>query len=289
MGLNIVVTVKQVPDTQHVGENAMRPDGTVNRSALPAIVNPEDLNALEEALRIRDRIGGTVTAVSMGPPSAIQALKACLYRGADDAILVTDRRFAGSDTLATSYILKCAINTIGDPDLVVSGRQAIDGDTAQVGPQLAEKLGINQITHVSGLIDVSEGTITAKRSIEGGHEVVTCPFPVLMTISAQANTPRPPSVKRVMAYKHIDSRECELAYENTYLEPELCSETGYIKEWNCESIQADPDRCGLSGSPTRVKRIENVVLTQGDLRQIPNTQTAICQLLQELRDDHIID
>jgi len=289
MGLNIVVTVKQVPDTQHVGEDAMLPDGTVNRSALPAIVNPEDLNALEEALRIKEHTGGTVTAISMGPPSAVQALKACLYRGADDVILITDRRFAGSDTLATSYVLKCAIDTLGDVDIVVSGRQAIDGDTAQVGPQLAEKLGMNQITYVLEILDISDSAVTAKRSIEDGYEIVESPLPVVMTVSAQANTPRPPSVKRVMAYKHIDSKVCELAYEDTYLEPEFCSEAGYIKEWNCESIQANPDRCGLSGSPTRVKKIENVVLAQGNLREIANSEGAVQQLLQELRDDHIID
>ena len=289
MGLNMIVTVKQVPDTHNVGEDAMRPDGTVNRDALPAIVNPEDLNALEEALRIKERIGGTVTAVSMGPASAIHALKECLYRGADDVVLVTDRRFAGSDTLATSYVLKCAVDTIGDFDVIICGRQAIDGDTAQVGPQLAEKLDINQITYVSAVVDVNERDITVKRSVENGHEVVKSGLPVLLTVTAKAGLPRPPSAKRVMRYKNIDSKVCELAYENAYLEPEFCSDTGYVKEWNCESINADPDRCGISGSPTRVKKIENVVLSPGNMRQLPNTEGAMGEMLQELIDAHILD
>jgi len=289
MGLNIVVAVKQVPDTHNVREDAMRPDGTVNRDALPAIVNPEDLNALEEALRVKERLGGTVTALSMGPSSAIHALKECLYRGADDAVLLTDRRFAGSDTLATSYVLKCAVDTIGQFDLIVCGRQAIDGDTAQVGPQLAEKLGINQVTHVSAILEVNEKDITVKRSVESGHEVVKSRLPVLLTVTAKASMPRPASVKRVLRYKNIDSKVCELAYENAYLEPERCSETGYIKEWNCESINADPDRCGISGSPTRVKRIENVVLSPGNVRQLPNTEAALGEMFQELIETHILD
>ncbi len=288
MNPRIVVTVKQVPDTHNIRENAMRPDGTVNRSALPAIVNPDDIFALEEALKVKERIGGTVTAISMGPATAIDALKACLYRGADDVILLTDRRFAGSDTLATSYVLKCAIETVGDVDMVFCGRQAIDGDTAQVGPQLAEKLGLNQLTYVSEILEVSGSEITAKRGIENGHEIVKSRLPVLLTISAQGSEPRPPSVKRVMAFKSIDCKVCEMAYENAYLEPEFCGETGYIKEWNCDSINANPDRCGISGSPTRVKKIENVVLTPGNTKQVPNAQADMAEMFVELADDHIL-
>lgn len=289
MSLDIIVTVKQVPDTHHITEEAMRPDGTVNRNVLPTITNPDDLHALEEALRIKERIGGTVTAITMGPSTAIDTLKECLYRGVDDVILLTDRRFAGSDTLATSYVLKCAVETIGSFDLIVCGRQAIDGDTAQVGPQLAEKLNLNQVTYVSEVIDITETDITVKRSIENGHEIVRSCLPVLLTVSSQAHDPRPPSVKRVMAYKNIDCKVCELAYENAYLEPEFCGDAGYIKEWNCESINANPDRCGISGSPTRVKKIENVVLTPGDIQQVPNTEGAMTVMFQELVDAHILD
>jgi electron transfer flavoprotein beta subunit len=140
-----VVLVKQVPDTANVSADAMKDDGTVNRAALPAIFNPEDLHALEAALEVKDRFGGTVTVVTMGPPKAGDILRECVYRGADRGILVTDRRAAGSDTLATSYILSRAVKTIDNVDMVFCGRQAIDGDTAQVGPQCAEKLGITQI------------------------------------------------------------------------------------------------------------------------------------------------
>jgi len=146
MSLQIIVMVKQVPDTHNVSGDAMKPDGTVNRAVLPAIFNPEDLNALEEAIKIKETIGGKITAITMGPPNAVKVLKECLYRGVDDVVLVSDRKFAGADTLATSYALKCAIEKVEKYDLVLCGRQAIDGDTAQVGPQIAEKLNINQLT-----------------------------------------------------------------------------------------------------------------------------------------------
>ncbi len=288
MSLNIIVTVKQVPDTHHIAADAMKPDGTVNRSALPAIVNPDDLHALEEALKIRDLLGGTVTAITMGPANAIEALKACLYRGADDVILLSDRHFAGSDTLATSYVLKCAIDKIGSYDLVVCGRQAIDGDTAQVGPQLAEKLNLNQLTNVIGIVEINDKRITVKRSVEDGHEVAESNLPVLLTVSSQANEPRPPSAKRVMAFKGLDSKACDGPYENVYLEPDICGAVDHIKEWNCEAIDADHQRCGISGSPTRVKEIENVVLVPGDIKQVPNEEADIAEMIQELVDAHIL-
>ena len=289
MGLNIIVTVKQVPDTHHISSDAMKPDGTVNRSALPAIINPDDLYALEEALKIKEQIGGKVIAITMGPSNAVDVLKECLYRGADDVILLSDRRFAGSDTLATSYILKCAVDTIGHYDLVLCGQQAIDGDTGQVGPQLAEKLDINQLTYVTKIVDINPADITVNRSIEYGYEVVKSSFPVLLTVSSQANEPRPPSVKRVMAFKNIDCRACDgAAYEETYLNPNSCDRMNYIKEWNCESIHAQPERCGILGSPTRVRKIENIVLVQGNTKQVPNTQSGIVDMIQELFSEHIL-
>ena len=179
MSFKMIVLVKQVPDTHNVSGDAMRPDGTVNRAALPAIFNPEDLNAMEEALKIKDIHGGSITVVTMGPPKAADVLKECLYRGADDVILVTDRAFAGADTLATSYALKCAIEKVGKFDIILCGRQAIDGDTAQVGPQTAEKLNLNQVTCVDKIQEITKKYVIARRSIEGGYETVKASLPVL--------------------------------------------------------------------------------------------------------------
>jgi len=288
MSLKMIVMVKQVPDTQNISGEAMKPDGTVNRAALPSVFNPEDLNALEEALKIRETVGGTVTAITMGPPQAVEVLRDCLYRGADDVILLSDRQFAGADTLATSYALSCAVRKVGAFDLVFCGRQAIDGDTAQVGPQIAEKLGLNQLTCISEIVDVDNQRITVKRSVENGFEILRAGLPVLLTITGAANEPRPPSAKKVMAYKNIGSNPCDDAYGEAYLEPDACTPLDAIKEWNVASIQADPERCGLSGSPTKVKKVQNVVLTAGDVRRIPNTDEEIAGLMRELIAENII-
>ncbi len=288
MGLQMIVTVKQVPDTHNVSGDAMKPDGTVNRNALPAIFNPEDLNALEEALKIKETLGGTITVISMGPPNAADVLKECLYRGADDVILVSDRKFAGADTLATSYALKCAIEKVGKYDLIFCGRQAIDGDTAQVGPQIAEKLDINQLTCITEITEVNEKSITVKRAVENGYEILRSRFPVLLTVTGEANEPRSPSTKLVMTYKNIASEHADESYDETYLESDDNNTVTYIKEWNVDSIQADPELCGLSGSPTKVKKIQNVVLTAGDVKEIPNTQEGVNELVHELIEEHII-
>lgn len=288
MGLNMVVTVKQVPDTHNVTCDAMKEDGTVNRSALPAVFNPEDLNALEEALKIKETVGGRITAISMGPPTAVEVLKDCLFRGADDVILISDRRFAGADTLATSYALSCAIQKIGGYDIIFCGRQAIDGDTAQVGPQIAEKLGINQITSVSHIEAVTDEAVTARRSVESGQEIVRSRYPVLITVTADANEPRSPSAKRAMAYKNIGRKECDGSYDDAYLDPGVCNVTQFIREWNVDSIEADPDHCGLSGSPTKVKKVQNVVLTASGVQQVPNSAEGVAELVRELMQDKII-
>ncbi len=288
MGINMVVTVKQVPDTHNLPEDAMKPDGTVNRNVLPAIFNPEDLNALEEALKIKETVGGAITAITMGPPKAREVLKECLYRGADDVILVSDKQFAGADTLATSYALTCAIEKAGKFDLVLCGRQAIDGDTAQVGPQIAEKLNLNQLTGVTRVIAINKEAITVRRDVENGYEIVKSRLPVLITVTSAANEPRSPGAKRVMAYKNVDSAACVNAYEEAYLTPENCEMTVRIKEWNADAIGADPDLCGLAGSPTKVKKIENVVLTATRVRQIQNTEQGISELMNELMAEHII-
>ena len=266
----------------------MKEDGTVNRAALPAIFNPEDLNALEEALKIKEQVGGMVTCISMGPPNASEVLKECLYRGADDVILVSDRRFAGADTLATSYALKCAIEKVGDYDLILCGRQAIDGDTAQVGPQIAEKLHINQLTCLSAVTAVDDSSITVRRSVEDGYEIVKSGFPVLLTVTSVANEPRSASAKKVMTYKNIGKEVCNSSYDEAYLSPGVCGVVSHIKEWNVEAIGADPERCGLSGSPTKVKKIQSVVLTACESKQVPNTDAGIADLMHELIEENII-
>jgi electron transfer flavoprotein beta subunit len=287
MALRIVVAVKQVPDTHHVAAEAMKPDGTVNRAALPAIFNPEDLCALELALKIKDRLGAHVTAISMGPAKALEVLRECLFRGADDVILLSDRRFAGSDTLATSYILACAIQRLAPVDLVCCGRQAIDGDTAQVGPQIAEKLGLNQLTCVAGLREVTPRSITVCRLTDDGHEIVRSALPVLVTVAAEAGEPRPASARRVMIYKRIGRLACGDDYTEAYLAPGSCR-LSHIREWNLETLGADPERCGLAGSPTKVKKVDNVVLTTGVARMVPDTDEAVGALMRELVAEHIL-
>ena len=287
MGLNSIVLVKQVPDTQNITGQAMKPDGPVNRDALPAIFNPEDLNALEMALQIRERVGGTVTAVTMGPPKAEEVLRECLYRGADDVVLVSDRAFAGADTLATSYALKCTIERLQPFDLVLGGRQAIDGDTAQVGPQVAEKLGLNQVTGVSELLEVEESQMTVRRVIENGTEVLRARLPLLVTTTSEANVPRSPSAKLVMAYKKLACMDDD-AYDESYIEGECAMAVSHIRKWNVDSIRADLERCGLSGSATKVKKIENVVLTAREMKQVDNSDEGIRGLVKELIGEHIL-
>jgi electron transfer flavoprotein beta subunit len=289
MEYNMIVLVKQVPDTQNITGEAMKEDGTVNRVALPAIFNPEDLNALEEALKIKEQYGGKVTVLTMGPPNAAEVLRESLFRGADDVILLSDRKFAGADTLATSYALALAIKKIGACDLVLCGRQAIDGDTAQVGPQTAEKLGVNQVTCVDKIVELKGSSITAERSIEGGYEIVKSKLPTLLTITDEANTPRPPSAKKVLAYKRAVTPLEISNYDDEYLSANDIGEShAIIKLWDHAEIGAAVEQCGLSGSPTKVKQIESVVLDAGEFQQIDNTKEGLASLIQELMEEHII-
>jgi electron transfer flavoprotein beta subunit len=292
MGLKLIVLVKQVPDTQNISGEAMKEDGTVNRAALPAIFNPEDLHALEAALVIKDQIPGTqVHVITMGPPSAVQVLKESLYRGADSVALVSDRKFAGADTLATSYALACAVEKIGGYDMVFCGRQAIDGDTAQVGPQTAEKLGINQITCVSRIESIleKERRVTARRSIEGGYEVVETALPVLLTVTDEEYAPRPPSVIKVMTYKGASAEMGEEQYDESYIDAAVERRASHpIFLWDIGAIGADAQNCGLAGSPTKVKTIESVVLTSGETRMIENTYDAIAGMVHDLIVDHTL-
>ncbi len=297
MPFDSIVCVKQVPDTANVTADAMREDGTVNRGALPTIFNPEDLHALETALEIRDRFGGTVTVLTMGPPKAGDVLRDCLYRGADRVILVTDRRAAGSDTLATSYILSQAVQAVGSFDLVFCGRQAIDGDTAQVGPQIAEKLGIPQVTYLEEVVSAEDKAIRVRRNVGNGWEIVEAPVPVLITVIDTANIPRYRAAKRVMRYKKAQT-PVEIAAAVRQQMPEVSDEERQVEinrriaaleakgllleQWDLDRIGADPQRCGLSGSPTKVNRIQSIVLTKEGYTEVSPTEEGIAQMVHEL-------
>jgi len=300
MPYHSVVLVKQVPDTTNITGKAMKEDGTVNRAALPAILNPEDLNALEMALQVKEEQGGHVTVLTMGPPRAAEVLREALYRGADRVILLTDRRTAGSDTLATSYVLKCAVETVGERfgsyDLVFCGRQAIDGDTAQVGPQVAQKLGLPQITYAESIESLQAGEIVVRRALPLGTETVRCALPCLLTVVGSANQPRPPSVRRMMAYKlaatPLEYSDLLAAWPEFGTEEELDSyltEHGLkIAVWSAADVGADYDRIGLAGSPTKVLNVDFVVLGSGDSREVDSSEEGLGELVRELVRDYIV-
>lgn len=294
MSFKSIVLVKQVPDTANISGQVMKDDGTVNRALLPAIFNHEDRVALEFALQVRDNYGGTVTVVTMGPPRASDVLRECLFMGADDAYLISDRKFAGADTLATSYVLSEAIKKIGEFDIIFAGRQAIDGDTAQVGPQTAEKLNIPQITYAMEIHSVSEKSIRVKKKIEGGYEVLESALPVLLTVLKDAAFPRPFKAKRVMAYKNAKTlMELEKLTEgNTLLyidqlKDEYISKRLYINTLTMDDLKLDIERCGVAGSPTKVHKVESVVLASGAHEIIPATKDGIGNLIEKLMVDHI--
>jgi electron transfer flavoprotein beta subunit len=288
-GLKIIVLAKQVPDTRNVGKDAMKADGTVNRAALPAIFNPEDLNALELALWIKDKIAGTtITVLTMGPGRAAEIIREGFFRGADDGILLTDRAFAGSDTLATSYALSRAIKKIGNYDIIIAGRQAIDGDTAQVGPQVAEKLALPQVTYVEEVTDISNQGITLKRRLDRGIEIVSCPIPLVITVNGTAAGCRARNAKLLMKFKHAKTISERQSASEDYLH--LYNDRPYlnITEWSVTEIDADPSQLGLAGSPTKVKKIDNVILQAKDSRTISSGDEDIEELMKELIDSHTI-
>lgn len=288
MSLNIIVLAKQVPDTRNVGKDAMKEDGTINRAALPAIFNPEDLNALEQALKLKEMYPGTkVTLLTMGPARAAEIVREGLYRGADGGIVLSDRAFAGADTLATSYALSTAVRKIGEYDLIIGGRQAIDGDTAQVGPQIAEKLGLPQVTYAEEIISAEDGKAIVKRRIESGVEIVKAPLPLVVTVNGSADACRPRNARNIQKYKYAavpsevagDDKKKEMLEKRPYLN---------IGEWTAAKVDADLNQCGLAGSPTKVKQIENVVFTAKDARHVENNDTEIEKLIQELIANHTI-
>jgi len=302
VGYNCVVLAKQVPDTQRITGQVMNDDGTVNRAALPAIFNPEDLNALEMALQIKDRFGGRVTVITMGLPAATKLLRDALYRGADDAILVTDQRCAASDTLATSYILSCAVRKL-DYDIVLCGRQAIDGDTAQVGPQLAEKLGITQITYAEAMEALEDRKITARRNLGNGWQLVRSELPVLLTVTGDAPESRVPAARRMMKYKNARTaieiersiRAANPAATDSAVksmvkeQADALAQRGLlIQQWDLTYLNADLTWCGRNGSPTKVHRIQSVVLAAKESKDIAPTDEGIAAMIHELIQDKII-
>ena len=289
MSLKIIVLAKQVPDTRNVGKDAMKADGTVNRAALPAIFNPEDLNALEQALRLKDRCpGSTVTLLTMGPGRAAEIIREGLFRGADEGYLLTDRAFAGADTLATSYALSMAIRKIAEFDIIISGRQAIDGDTAQVGPQVAEKLNIPQITYVEEIQSIENGVIRVKRRLERGIEIAESKLPILLTVNGSAPECRPRNAKLLQKYKYartVTEQQSETAgYKDLYnMRP-----YSNLKEWSVTDVNANIEDCGLSGSPTKVKKIESVVFQAKESKTFDSSDADIEELMVELINNHTI-
>ena len=292
MKLKIVVLAKQVPDTRNVGKDAMTAEGTVNRAALPAIFNPEDLNALEQALRIKDQNpGSTVTMLTMGPPRAGEIIRQGLYRGADDGILLTDRKSAGADTLATSYFLAKAIEKIdkeiGHVDIVLGGRQAIDGDTAQVGPQVAQKRGLNQVTYAEEVQKIEDGKATILRHIDGGVETVEAPLPVVITVNGSAAPARPCNAKNVMKYKYAT---CPMERKGDEPWTELYETRPYLTlgQWSIADCNADYEQCGLAGSPTKVSSVKSIVFQAKESQTLTASDADIEGLVTELLDKNII-
>jgi electron transfer flavoprotein beta subunit len=296
MPFQSIVLVKQVPDTRQVSGEVMTAEGTMNRSALPAIFNPEDLNALEMALSLKDRCGGSVTVLSMGPAQAAEVLREALYRGADRVVLLSDRKFAGADTQATSYTLKYAIEKLGGYDLVFCGRQAIDGDTAQVGPQVAEKLGIPQITYAESIVEARANEVVVRRTFELGTELVSCRLPALLTVVGSANRPRPASARKRIEYKMAATSSeypkllnlwPEFGNEGTlgeYLEKKHLK----IEVWTADDLKVDDSSLGLAGSPTQVYKVNYVVLETTDSKEIPPTAEGIQSLIAELIQEYIV-
>jgi electron transfer flavoprotein beta subunit len=266
MSLKIVVLAKQVPDTRNVGPDAMTPEGTVNRAALPAVFNPEDLNALEQALRLKEQFpGSTISVLTMGLPKSAEVIREALYRGADQGYVVTDRPLGGADTLATSYTLSQAIKKIGDYDIILGGRQAIDGDTAQVGPQVAEKLGLTQITYTEEILECTKDKIVARRHIDGGVETVEAPLPIVVTVNGSAAPCRSRNVKRIMANKKVE-----------------------FTTWGAADIDADPTQIGKAGSPTNVKAVKSIVFKAKETKTLTSSDEDINNLMKELIESNTI-
>ncbi len=285
-GLKIIVLAKQVPDTRNVGKDAMKEDGTINRSALPAVFNPEDLNALEQAFRLKEQFPeSTISVVTMGLPKSAEIIREALYRGADKGYVVTDRSLGGADTLATSYTLAQAIKKIGDYDIILGGRQAIDGDTAQVGPQIAEKLGLTQVTYAEKIISVNpeKKKIVIKRHIDGGVETVEAPLPLVVTVNGSASPCRPRNARYIMKYKKATIKAERPADAPTPDKPYLD-----ITQWGADDIDADPAQIGKAGSPTNVKEVVNIVFKAKESKRLTSSDADIENLIVEMLNEKLI-
>lgn len=292
MSLKIVVLAKQVPDTRNVGPDAMTEQGTINRAALPAVFNPEDLNALEQALRLKDQFpGSTISVLTMGLPKSAEVIREALYRGADEGFVVTDRPLGGADTLATSYTLAQAVKKIGDYDIILGGRQAIDGDTAQVGPQIAEKLGLTQVTYAEEILSLDEKArkVVIRRHIDGGVETVEAPLPLVVTVNGSAAPCRPRNVKRLMKFKNA-TVVAERKLEDAEKYEALIAKKPYlnIPQWGAADIDADPAQIGKAGSPTNVKAVKNIVFKAKESRTLTASDADVEGLIKELLDGKII-
>ena len=292
MSLRIIVLAKQVPDTRNVGPDAMTPEGTVNRAALPAVFNPEDLNALEQALRLKEQFpGSTISVVTMGLPKSAEVIRESLYRGADAGYVVTDRCLGGADTLATSYTISQAIKKIGDYDIILGGRQASDGDTAQVGPQIAEKLGLTQVTYAEEILSLDEAArkIVIKRHIDGGVETVEAPLPLVVTVNGSAAPCRPRNAKRVMKYKNATA-PAERSAEQAEAIAALVEKKPYlnITQWGAADIDADLKQVGKAGSPTNVKTVKNIVFKAKESQTLTASDADVEGLIVELLNEKII-
>ena len=287
--LKIVVLAKQVPDTRNVGKDAITPEGTVNRAALPAIFNPEDLNALELALRLKEqREGSKVYILSMGPQRAADIIREAMFRGADGGYLLSDRKFAGSDTLATSYAISCALHKIG-ADIIFAGRQAIDGDTAQVGPQVAQTLGLPQVTYTEEILQVEDSSIVVRRRLERGVEVVETPLPAVLTVNYSAPAVRPQNARLIMKYKHSMTSSEMRANEHS-LSATLASARDYLQivEWSASDIECDETQLGLAGSPTKVKDVQAVVFQAKESKRLTSSDEDVKELMVELMASHTL-
>ena len=285
--MNILVCIKQVPDTTEIRMDPKT--NTLIRAGVPSTVNPFDKYALEAAVQLRETLGGTVTAMTMGPAQAAQALRECYALGADRMVLVSDRRFGGADTYATSYTLAQAVRALGGFDLILCGRQAIDGDTAQVGPQVAEKLGLPQVTYAEEILEIKDKSLVIKRRLEHGTEVVECPIPAVVTVNASAAECRPKNARRVMKFKNAMTAS-EIAAEPTSEAAKMAASKPYLQifEWSAADVDPDDNQLGLTGSPTKVKKIENVVFQAKEAKKLTADDKQIEELMVELIASHTL-
>ena len=261
--MKIIVCIKQVPNTTHVQIDANT--ARLKREGVESIINPYDEYAIEEGVRLKEKFGGKVTVITMGPQQAEFSLREAIARGADEAVLVSDKAFGGSDTLATSYTLSSAIKTIGEYDIIICGKQASDGDTAQIGPSTAEMLGIPHISCVKKIEVVDDHSIKVQRMMEDGYDLIESSFPVLFTVVKEINIPRVPSLKGKMAAKKA-----------------------VIKTFNVDSIGVDTKRIGLSGSPTQVVKIFNPPQRTGGEKFVGQARDIAANLVKRLSDLGII-